>query len=92
MIAHITLSSIPERRKAVLRAFIHGGGNRLSVKQVETAADISRHTVEGLMKEMAWLGFGKHECKGAGKVQYLHLAPEWQWVASEKFSPYLVEG
>ena len=99
MIAHVALSSIPERRKGVLQAFIATKGKPLTVNDVESAAltvrkhklveGVSRHTAENLMNEVEMLGFGKVERRGKKETQYLHLAADWQWIVSENFARYL---
>jgi hypothetical protein len=99
MIAHVALSSIPERRKGLLQAFIATKGKPLTVNDIEKAAltvrkrniveGVSRHTAENLMNEVEMLGFGKVEKRGKKGTQYLHLAAEWQWIVSEDFAPYL---
>ena len=92
MIARITLSSIPAARRAVLLAFVKNEGKPFTVKQVEEATGVSRHTAEGLMKEMDWLGVARFETEGIGKPSHLELRPERAWIAQGKFAALLLEG
>lgn len=87
LIGHIALSSIPERARAVLLALVKNDGARLTVKQVEQAARVSRHTAEEIMAEMEVRGFAKLDKRGNGKASYLVLDAEWQWVALETSGP-----
>ena len=90
MIAQVTLSSMPERRRAVLLAFAKNGGEPLTVSQVESAAGVSRKTAGQYMDEMHWLGLATFEAEGTGKASHLVLKPEWAWCMGEDFVPLLL--
>jgi len=92
MIARITLSSIPAERRAVLLAFVNHGGEPLTVKQVREATGGSRHTAEGLMEEMEWLGIAVYEHPGNGRASVLTLKQEWAWITQGEFAALLLEG
>ena len=92
MIARISLSSVPAERSAVLLAFAKKAGKPLTVKQVEEATGVSRHTAEGVMAEMEWLGVAQFENKGNGIPALLTLKPEWAWIAQGEFAALLQEG
>jgi len=92
MIARITLSSIPAERRAVLLAFVRHKGEPLTVEQVREATGVSRHTAEGLMEEMAWLGIAVYERPGDGRASLLTLQAEWAWIAQGEFAALLLKG
>lgn len=91
MVARVTLSSMPAKRKAVLVAMSRNSGQPLTVQQVEAAAGGSRHTAEDLMEELAWLGIMKFEKQGTGKTSLLSVRPEWAWAVSTDFAALLIE-
>jgi hypothetical protein len=83
IVARITLSSMPSRRRAVLEAFAQNHGNPLSVSAMCGAAEVSRHTVESVMKEeISKLGIAQYDHKGNGRTSYLVLSKEWDWCAN----------
>jgi hypothetical protein len=90
MIAQITLSSMPERRRAVLLAFAKNQGKPLTVSHVQKAAGVSRHTAEQYLGEMQWLGFATFEAESTGKASHLVLKPEWAWCMGGEFLPLLL--
>ncbi len=90
MIAQITLSSMPERRRAVLLAFAMNDGKPLNVRHIQEAAGVSRHTAEQYMGEMQWLGLAKLEAEGTGNAAHLVLKAEWAWCMGEEFLPLLL--
>jgi len=92
MIARITLSSVAAERQAVLLAFVKHKGDPLTVEHVREATGVSRHTAEGVMEMMAWLGIAVYERPGEGRASLLTLKPEWAWIAQGEFAALLLEG
>lgn len=90
IVAQITLSSIPVYRRAVLMAFARSEGKPLTVKQIEGAARVTRHTAEAIMDEMEWLGLAIHEKHGNGKPSFLTIKNEWTWCMAQEFRSILV--
>lgn len=88
----VTLSSIPAHRRAVLVAFARNEGQPLTVKLIEVAANVARHTAEGIMEEMEWLGLASYDKPGNGKSSTLTLRPEWTWSMAQEFRSVLVQG
>jgi len=80
-IRHIAFSSIPRKRREVLRALLLAGGS-LSSAEVEKALGVSRSTATGRMKELAATGIatftsGDSNTSTGAKVG---LATKWQWL------------
>lgn len=90
MIAQVMISSIPAERRAVLLALANNEGKPLTVSQVEDATQVSRHTAEGIMKDLDWLGMMRFSKEGSGKASTLSIKPSWAWCVEEKFAPYLL--
>jgi hypothetical protein len=87
MIVQVTLSSIPRHRRATFLAFVRNSGEPLTVSEVGTAAEVSRHSAEECMKEMEWLGFATFHREGTGKAAYLVIRSEWKWCMEDKLLP-----
>jgi len=90
MIAQITLSSIPDRRRAILLAFVEREGRPLTVAQIAQATRVSRHTAETYMAELEWLGVATFEKDGNGQASHLCLNPDWEWCVRPEFAPLLL--
>ena len=91
MIAKIALSSMPERRRAVLLAFAENEGKPLNVSHIQKTAGVSRHTAEQYMGEMQWLGLATFEAEGTGNASHLALNQEWAWCMGEEFLPLVLD-
>ena len=89
-VAQVTLSSIPFKRRAVLQLMAKQGGTPVTVTQVEQATKVSRHTAEGLMREMDALGLMEFQHEGAGKPALLTISYEWAWCMAESFRTLLL--
>lgn len=92
IVAQVALSSMTDKRRAVLVTFAKNGGKPLTVKQVEAATGFTRHTAEAIMEEMAWLGLASNDRPGNGKPSRLTLKEEWAWCMDEQFRPVLLMG
>ncbi len=90
MIAQVTLSSIPAERQAVLVALAKNDEEPLTVRQVEEATGVTRHTAENLMKDLDRLGVMTFEKDGDGKPSHLSIRPEWSWCMAKDFAPLLL--
>jgi len=80
-IRHIALSSIPRRRREVLRALLVAGGS-LSSAEAEKALGVSRSSATARMKELAATGIatfisGNSNTSTPAKIS---LATKWQWL------------
>ncbi len=91
MVARITLSSIPIRRRAVLQLMAEEGGSPITVNQVKKATSVSRHKAEDIMREMEVLGLMDFQQDGTGKTASLTIKKEWAWCMAEDFRALLLE-
>lgn len=84
VIRHIALSSIPVRRRELLRALL-AKGRTMSAAQVESALGLSRPTALARMKELAATGICKFTPgnPSTSTPAVITLEAEWQWVADE---------
>jgi len=80
-IRHIAFSSIPRKRREVLRALLLAGGS-LSSADVGKALGVSRVTATGRMKELAATGIATFTSgnSNTSTPAKLSLAPKWQWL------------
>lgn len=90
-VAQVTLSSIPSRRRAVLRLMARQGGTPVTVSQVELAANVSRHTAEALMRELEALALVDVQRDGVGIPALLTIKSELAWCMGEDFRRFLLE-
>jgi hypothetical protein len=80
-IRHIAFSSIPRKRREVLRALLVAEGS-LSSAEAEKALGVSRSTATARMKELAAIGIaafvsGDSDTSTPSKI---NLATKWQWL------------
>lgn len=92
LLARVTVSSMPANRRAVLLAFIESRTTSLTVREVEEAASVSRHTAEAIMEEMDWLGLTTFCKEGNGRPSHLNLKSEWEWCLEATFGSLLRQG
>lgn len=81
LIRHITFSSIPTKRRELLRALLAGGGT-LDSSQVEAALDTSRPTALDRIRELGVTGiavYGEGDPKSSTPAS-ITLADEWKWL------------
>ncbi|MDK2743469.1 MAG: hypothetical protein NDI90_11180 [Nitrospira sp. BO4] len=79
MVAQVALSSMPRDRRTIWMALARQEGRPLTVQQVATVLEVSRHTAEDRMTEMEWLGCMVFDKPGNGKESTLRVRPEWTW-------------
>jgi hypothetical protein len=88
VIRHVALSSIPTRRRELLRALLAAGGT-MDAGQVESALDCSRPTALDRMKELGTTGICKFT-PGNPKTStpaVITLNPEWEWLKDAASPP-----
>lgn len=81
LLRHITFSSIPTKRRALLRALLAGGGT-LDSSQVEAALDTSRPTALDRIRELGATGiavYSEGDPKSSTPAS-ITLADEWKWL------------
>ena len=86
ILRHVAFSSIPSKRRDLLRALLAAGG-RMDAKQVEEALNVSRPTALDRMKELGGTGIcefrpGNSKTSEPGKVR---LTDAFQWLLSTPF-------
>jgi hypothetical protein len=89
--ARIALSTIPEKRRRMLRELLNPtNGGRLSSRQAETSASVSRPTAHDRMEELATLGLaGLSESDDDGRgTKQLELFPDFEWPGSLDFPEF----
>lgn len=85
------LSSMPKRRRDVILAFVHKGGDALSVKEVGAVAGVSPNTGQSIMQEMEWLKLVQLDAPGPGTASSIRLLPEWEWIGTGPFRQLLLQ-
>ena len=81
LIRHIAFSSIPTKRRELLRALLAGGGT-LDSSQVEAALDTSRPTALNRIRELGATGiavYSEGDPKSSTPAS-ITLADEWKWL------------
>jgi hypothetical protein len=84
IIRHVALSTIPQRRRELLRALLAKGG-RLTSVEVETALDVSRPTALSRMKELGATEICRFSPGNPATSIPAEIALEddWQWLLDE---------
>ena len=83
-IRHIAFSSIPRKRRELLRALLMAGGTMTS-SEAAKALGISRPTADNRMRELAAtkiVVFTPGEQKSSTPAQ-IELAPDWRWLLDD---------
>jgi len=91
LIGAVMLSSMPKRRRDVILAFVHKGGDALSVKEVGAVAGVSPNTGQSIMQEMEWLKLVQLDAPGPGTASSIRLLPEWEWIGTGPFRQLLLQ-
>jgi hypothetical protein len=88
VIRHIAFSTIPTRRRELLRALLAAGGT-MNTGQVALALGVSRPTALNRMKELAATGICKMPDgnSSTSTPAVITLNPEWEWLKDEPSAP-----
>jgi hypothetical protein len=93
VIRHIAFSTIPMRRRELLRALLAAGGT-MNAGQVELALGVSRPTALSRMEELAATGIAKFTPgnSSTSTPAVITLEPEWGWLKDESLAPQSSSG
>jgi len=83
-IRHIAFSSIPRKRRGLLRSLLMAGGS-LTSTEAQKALGVSKPTAISRMKELAATEialFGKGDCK-TSTPDRITLAEDWKWLLED---------
>ena len=90
LLAKVTLSSMPTKRRKVFLALVQNKGATLSVAQVQEALR-ARHgeTARTVMADLDRLGIMEYVEEGTGQPARLGFRPGWSWCAKPSFRKLL---
>ncbi len=91
LLAKVTLSSMPTKRREVFLALVQNKGESLTVAQVQAALR-ARHpdTARTVMAGLHWLGIMEYVKEGTGKAAHFGFCSEWSWCAKPSFRRLLL--
>ena len=86
LVAKVTLSSMPTKRRKVFLALVQNKGATLSVAQVQAALG-ARHpdTARTVMADLDRLGIMEYVEENTGKPAHLRFRSAWSWCARPSF-------
>ena len=91
LLAKVTLSSMPTKRREVFLALVQNKGESLTVAQVQVALEVKHpDTARRVMGDLDWLGIMECVEEGTGRPARLSFRPEWSWCAKPSFRRLLL--
>jgi hypothetical protein len=90
IIRHVALSSLPQKRRNLLR-FIMSAGGHITSTALAKLANISKPTALERMKELSATGIGSFKAgdQGTSTAATIGLADDWEWLLSDSANPPL---
>lgn len=90
VVARVTLSSMPTKRREVFLALVQNKGESLTVAQVQAALEVQHpNTARRVMGDLDWLGIMEYLEEGTGQPARLGFRPGWSWCAKPPFRKLL---
>jgi len=91
LLARVVVSSMPSECGLVFAALVKGGGEPLTVAQVQNILRVNHaETARKVIDDLDRRGVIAFEPKGVGKPAEVHFRPDWAWCRSPEFRELLL--